>query len=392
MFEQIKKIVYKVSSVCNLDCSYCFLDAETKTKNLAVYNFDDLAKLVQTLPLKDELEIFITGGEPSLFIDEIRAGIKKVKKIERKQDIKVNFTMITNGTNMEGIIELMDEGLLDPKGVKFSWDGIYSTTQARRPKVAGAYTDEFFNEKLAVLGRSKWTKDVLVRTAVTNETVDDLAASVEYLLSVGVKKWEYYFLIHYPEYKTPEFAARFEKQIEKIGRLFLDRYSDYGTRWTYSSWDSLFFASQVKDKSSCDTMRQGGCADFGYTLYLAYNGLIYPCDMFDQYAFGIKLFEEGEFAIGTIFDGIDQAKLQPAIDKHGCMADGNKRDCEESHCFYCSADNIQVVMGASCHSCDTCGLRGVERRVFDRLTNGLQLDQLEQELYKNKFSFLNKKY
>lgn len=106
MFDRIKKIVFKCSSICNLNCSYCFLDKLTKTHNIAQYDFEDLAGLVRRLPLDDELEIFITGGEPSLAIETIRRGIRVIKKIERSRDVKIKFTVITNGTNMDGVIEI----------------------------------------------------------------------------------------------------------------------------------------------------------------------------------------------------------------------------------------------------------------------------------------------
>ena len=219
MFKKITAVTFKICEYCNLDCVYCFQKHDVKTRNNKFKYFDELISFLCKLPLDDELEFKITGGEPSLFIDDIRYAYKKLKKIERYKDTHINFTTISNGSNMDGLISLMDEGILRSWGCKYSWDGIHSASMSRHPKNIDIYNDEYFNNKIKILGKSKYNKDMLVRIALTPDTVNDLANSFYYALQNGCKKLEYYYLTDCDAYKDLNFIAKAMEQFEMIAKL-----------------------------------------------------------------------------------------------------------------------------------------------------------------------------
>ena len=134
MYDVINEITFKISPYCNLDCEYCFQKYDTKTERKFFDKYDELLEFMKKLPLGPKLEIKLTGGETSLYPDQIRLAYNKLKKIERYKNTEVSFTTISNGTNMKALIELFEDGILDPWGSKISWDGIYSASKSRKPK------------------------------------------------------------------------------------------------------------------------------------------------------------------------------------------------------------------------------------------------------------------
>ena len=109
MFERFDALVYKVSEYCNLDCVYCFQKHDVKERTRGFTYFDELIKLLITLPLADDFEVKVTGGESSLHCDKIRQDYKKFKKLERYKETTINMTTISNGSNIGGLIDLWND-------------------------------------------------------------------------------------------------------------------------------------------------------------------------------------------------------------------------------------------------------------------------------------------
>ena len=389
MFSLIKEITYKVSSYCNLDCVYCFQTKEIKERNDIFTDFDALACFLSQLPFRDSLEIKLTGGEVSLFLDEMRYGIRELKKLERKQDLKMNFTVITNGTNMEGIIDMMDEGLLEPDGTKLSWDGIYSASRSRKPKNP-LFTDEFFNSKIRLLGKSKYNKSVLVRTAVTPDTVDDLYEAVLYLLDIGCTKWEYYFLTECEAYKSQKFAEQFHAQLQMIIGEYCRRYHNRQNRWTFSNWDSLYFVDNVR-KTTDNKQRSVSCRHLGRSLYIAYDGRIFPCGYFDPYSncdYTMKNGAAAPYVLGDIHTGFNEKAVCQFIDDYMHAPSCDYLSCNNLHCFECPALNKARSGQLNARNCQTCVMRSMERRAFELRKGDIRLSEEEQRMFADRYDFV----
>jgi radical SAM protein with 4Fe4S-binding SPASM domain len=306
------------------------------------------------LPLGENVEIKITGGESSLFIDDIRYAYKKIKKVEKYVDTRIRFTTISNGTNMEGLLGLMDEGILDPWGCKFSWDGLYSCSKSRLPKNK-TYTDEYFNNKIKVLGQSKWHDSMLVRMAVTPNTVDHMFDSLVYCLDNNCHKWEYYFLTDCEEYKTPEFIKKFNEQI----RLIADEYNR--RPFNYYNWDTLKLTELILPRTDNETkLRSIGCRHLGTSMYVAENGDIYPCGFF------VPDSEYGSChnKIGNLSTGFVKPKVKEFVSEYLEQPMCEYQTCENLHCFECPALTKHRTGRMNNKLCQACGLRDAERKVF----------------------------
>jgi len=351
MFRNIKEVTFKISPYCNLRCEYCFQKSEVK-EDARVFNLcDELVNFLIKLPLDEALEFKVTGGESSLFCEEIEQAYKKLKKIERYKETKIRFTTITNGTNMKGIIDLMDRGILDPDGCKYSWDGIHSESKSRKVK-DGIYDDYFFNSKLIELGESKYRDKVLVRTALTPNTVDDLANSLEFALSCGITKWEYYYLTDCEEYRDRAFVNKCRKEFEKI-TLLHNKY-----HFQYYNWETLYFTENVLDTK--DRLRSVSCRHLGRSLYVDMDGNISPCGFFSDDC----VFDECKLYIGNIKDGFYKNEVDTFIKEYNQVPMCSYETCENMHCFECPATNKHRMGHMKDRLCQTCALRTLEREIF----------------------------
>ena len=388
MYSLIKEITFKISSYCNLACVYCFQTHDIKERNDVFRDYEALTRFVSALPTRDALEIKMTGGEVSLFIDEMRHAVKSLRKVERRKDLQLRPTVITNGTRMGEILELLDDGILYPHGTKVSWDGIYSASKSRKPK--GGYTDAHFNEQIKLVGQSKWNKDVLIRTAVTEDTVDDLYTSLLFALDSGCRKWEYYFISDYDRYGSADFNRRFQKQIELIAKEYVKRYDDLRTRWTYSNWDNMYFANNMS-QDAMSKMRAVSCRHLGRGLYIAYDGRVFPCgyfDSFSRYSSGGEFGEPVKYTLGTIYDGIDETVAKEFVSEYLNPPTCDYTTCGNMHCFECPAANKKRIGELNAKHCRTCGMLTAERNVFKAISPEVPFSEIEETL-NGRFSFMD---
>ena len=357
MFNQIKYVLLKFCTYCNMDCSYCIVtDKKSKDKQFIFNQAKELRKLLETIDVGPVLDIELTGGECSLVTEQIRDFYKEIKKIERSKDTRVTMSTVTNGTGLDKLFPLMDNKILDPWSMKLSWDGIYSSSQCRKPKdINSKYTDTYFNKQIYKLGNSKYNKDVLVRIALTNETIDDLYDSFVFAVNAGCNKIEYYPLylrgsnIHY--YYDKEFLKKFEAQIRKIAKFYIDHPFDY------ENWNYLYYTSTYKDKPF-----NLGCHILGRMLYVNTDGSIYPCALFSEN------FQQ-DFYLGSVKSGLSYPFVKYFIDSYSDFAKVNYRycgNCDKYHCDKCPA----MLYYMSSYKSDMCylnAIKEIEYKVFSEL-------------------------
>lgn len=387
MYSIIKEVTFKISSYCNLSCSYCFQTEDIKRRRDTFADYEALATFIERLPLKGTLEIKMTGGEVSLFPHELRRAVGQLRRVERKRDVRLRPTVISNGTNVNVLLKLLNEGVLYAHGTKISWDGIFSASKSRKPKDK-RFDDCYFEEQIKRIGRSPWRRDILIRTAVTEETVDDLHESLQFLLMHGCRKWEYYFISDYPAYATPDFLMRFRTQLERIAEDYVSCYRQRETRWTYGNWDALFF-TRFQPKT-LGKQRAVSCRHLGRGLYIAYDGSVLPCGFFDgysNYTIGSCDGPAPLYTLGNIYDGIDPKTtarfVQEYLDPPMC----DYTACGNLHCFECPAVNRKNLGRLNARHCNTCGLLTAEREVFERWLPLLPIDNLK-ETAENRYSFI----
>ena len=355
MYDVINEITFKISPYCNLDCEYCFQKYEVKTKTAFFDKYDQLLEFLKKLPIGPKLEIKLTGGETSLFPDQIRLAYKKLKKLERYKDTEVWFTTISNGTNMKALIELFDEGILDPWGSKISWDGIYSASKSRKPKNKN-YNDYYFNKNIKLLGESKYADKVLVRTALTENTVDNLCESALYAFDVGCTKWEYYYLTDAEYYKDPIFIECFKYQIEDLKLAYGDNLLQI------QNVDTFLYNKYLLDKNEENRLRSIACRHLGTSLYIDMDGNLYPCGFFSPDA----VFDDSKLCIGNIYTGFYKDVLEDFCKEYSTAPMcNNNNTCNLYHCFECPAVSKYRNNHLQSKLMQACGLRYVEAKVFD---------------------------
>ena len=138
LFEKITRIAVKLYSGCNMKCCYCFQPYNDKIKPRIFSDYDNLYKFVKSLPLSDIVIVTLVGGEVTLRPDLVKLCIKKVfKRIEREQDVTFHCATISNGTNLDTLLDLCNENYFYSKHCCISWDGLFSSSLSR--KINGKY-------------------------------------------------------------------------------------------------------------------------------------------------------------------------------------------------------------------------------------------------------------
>ena len=368
MFENIREVTFKINDYCNLDCEYCFQKHDVKEQHEGFTDYEALLHFMKKLPLDQEyIEFKITGGESSLCIDKIRDAYKVLKKLERFKKTKVIFSTISNGTNMDGLLGLMDDGILNPDYCKISYDGIYSATKSRKVKKnKSIYTDKFFNDQIALLGSSNYGSHVLVRTALTNSTIDDLSESLKFIVSTGCKQWEYYYISDYPMYKEKEFQDKFYLVLPSLISTYED--NDFSF-YNYETWKY----TQRADNDYRLTM----CRHLGRFLYIDDQGYIYPCGYFSPDGY----YEEEKFCIGHITKGFDRERLEAFskeyFERPSCAVVSDNK-CAMTHCFECPAVSHYRYNKMNIRSMQQCHMRLIEHLKFKHCKKKLNLTDLDK--------------
>lgn len=354
MYEHIREITFKITSYCNLKCTYCFQKPETKETDDCFNDFKSLRKFVSGLPLSDYVEFKITGGESSLYPDRIRNAYKELKKIERENPVRCIFSTISNGTNMQTLINLMNDGILHPDYCKISYDGIYSASKSRLVKFDKYQDpDQYFNNQIKILGNSKYRDRVLIRTALTNETIDNLDESLEFILSTGCRKWEYYYISDYEDYKNSNFIRKFIDKLNKI----VDIYNKIPFNFYNITSYKYFMNHQDKD------YRLTKCRHLGRFLYIGTDGKIYPCGYFSPDGY----YSEERFEIGDIYNGFNQERIKAFAEEYeqkpSCSIASDKK-CQLYHCFECPAVSHYRKKHMMHRLQQQCIMRGIEHSIF----------------------------
>lgn len=365
----LREISVQISAYCNCDCSYCFQRKDAKNCMDKLTRLNELVEFIKTLPLKEELLISITG-EPSLFCDVIENLYKRIKKVERHKDTRIKFGTFTNGTNIEGILSLINKDILDVHSCKFSWDGVESS-KTRPSKIAGQ-DSTFFNRKLLILGQSKFSKDILVRTALHPDTIDTLYESVKFLLLTGCRKWEYYFLTDCEGYRTNEFIYKLGYQLERIAKLYYE-YPDF----QYYNWDRLYY-TEVLLPDIHGKLKSIGCGHLGETIYISKEGEVFPCGFFSQDC----KYCDTKLCFGDIKDPFNPKAMDSFTKDYQHQLICDYQNCKNLQCFECPGLVKHRTEGdLKYKTTQVCRARDKERETF--LSNHKKRD-IEYEQYVEK--------
>lgn len=96
-----QNVFFFITSKCNRDCSYCFVNHSNDSMNIS-----DINNAISNLPDNIYAENIIYGGEPTLYPNIIRYLVDKLKKRNRH-----NITIYSNGYDLNLLKDLNDKNI-----------------------------------------------------------------------------------------------------------------------------------------------------------------------------------------------------------------------------------------------------------------------------------------
>ena len=268
----IKYINLHLSYLCNFNCYYCFLTKQARNSRKNFTRWDDLLTFLKNAPLEDEIVIILVSGELSIRHKLVENAYNQIKKIKRIKDVKISFGIYSNGTDMSFILDLLERGILNPKYVSISWDGVYNSHRCKDKT-----SIKLINGHILQLGKSRFKDKVLLRSALTTDYLDHIDETLDFINNSGCTNWEYYYLIDNIEY-TPcggidsdDNAYQFQFSFDKaLPKMFTNKIKPYNyiliDRMVKEKWPPL-----ISKKSWCN---------IGNSIDISIDGKILPCGAF----------------------------------------------------------------------------------------------------------------
>ena len=351
MFEKISKLSIKAYTRCNMRCCFCHQLYGDKYSPKSFEDFEGLEKLLMELPLAETVDVTVTGGEITVCPTVMEDVWKVLRKVMRKREVKFDVCIITNGTNMDIIYDWCKRKLIVPHKTGISWDGLYSASKSRL--ISGKYNDLYFQDVIKTLGKSCYNESIGVMTAITPMTIKDLTDSYKFCLENGVYNWGYYY-IHEADYSNEAFQEEFRKQIETVGKLFIDALNN-GKDANYYNWQLLY----SRRRRPLWFYR---CAKLGNNIHVDYDGGIYPCIYFGDHR---------AFKLGSLKDGIDKALLKQFEREYMVEPTCSFKTCGCFQCTECPASCFVHNKSLAKRFCNQCSLLKIESEVYDELAKGI---------------------
>ncbi len=275
------------SSLCNLDCQYCFYHSLSKNREHASFGFMDTATshalIDSALELADGGSIYFAfqGGEPLLSSKAFYRDFVDYARIHNKQSCIIHFTLQTNGT------------LIDKEWVEFfkqhnfliglSLDGDQNANAFRVDK-EGEDTFSRVIEGFFLLQDNEVDFNVL--SVATGYTSRHLREIYSYYKSMGIK-----FLQFIPCLRPFGDTTEDDRYMtaEEYRRFLLELFALYVSDVIRGDYTSIrYFDNLVR---MCLGERPEQCGLMGHCSHqyvIEGNGNVYPCDFYctDEWLLG----------------------------------------------------------------------------------------------------------
>jgi radical SAM protein with 4Fe4S-binding SPASM domain len=366
MFSVINKLCLTLTTACNMNCEYCHQSSYRKSMPVFFDDYDNLEKFIRTLPLTPTVQFRILGGEISTFPQEWQYAMDRIRRIEKKEEVKFIFSVPTNGSGVDNILNLIDQGYLSGNGVTISWDGIHSASKSRKPK-APEHDDKFFNDVIMKFSSTPYHDEFSVVYAITPHTVDDLYESLVYCLDNGIRKFNTYF-VHEANYDSMEFVSRYKQQLTLVAQEFVDRYPYLDKRWIYHDWNVI----KYRKKHPINVARLTKCPNLGKVLHINTSGDVYPCVYFSDH---------NAYQLGNIVGGLSKGPLERFIAEYFKSPICNYGNCSNVQCFECPGSNLVHNGDMNKRFMNTCSLRSIEMDVFNQYFPKLDITPLDEKFF-----------
>lgn len=367
MFDSINRISIKVTDFCNLDCVYCHQQSKIKDSTSTFQHYDKLESFIRTLPLADEVDVLVTGGEISIKIDEFRRIDKILRKVAQDTDVRFIMSVVTNGTNLPALVKLVKQGKMRPESITVSWDGIYSYTNSRKGKQP-TLSDEYFNENIRYIADQGYGESINIAFAITPDTINDMVESLDYCLSVGLQNFSFYY-IHEADYSNPEFIRDYTEALEQLAQRFVETYQDHTKRFRYYNWQNMYMRYKLSEASF---IANTSCIKLGNSVHIDIDGAVYPCTFFSDHK---------SMQIGHILEGFYEERVNRFQKEYQEEPDCNYKSCKNAHCFECPASNYILNQGMNNKTKNLCHLLSIEREIFMKYMDTINITSFDMTTF-----------
>jgi len=369
MFEKLNRIAIKLYSGCNMNCSYCFQKYSDKYSPKEFQDYESLYTFLKSCEIEENVIVTFCGGEMTLRPDLIIKCQNKVfKKLERQFDVKFEYAIISNGTNIDIMFDLFDKRVLNHKCCNVSWDGLYSSSLSRH--TSEQFSDDYFKNVITKIGSSDYN-DLTIVHSLNPSTIDYLFDSFKFMIDNGCKSFGYY-PIHEANYTT-DFCKKFENELIKIYQYIID------TRYE-SNFYNLLMMNYKQDENYFT------CTKLGHNYYINPQGNIYPC---------IYLGDHNAYCLGNIKTGVNKELQDKFINDYLIYPDCDYENCKCKVCGECNAACYVNNGNLNKKFKNLCEIRTIEQGVYDRFKELLipifKRSLKEEDVIKNAQKLLFKK-
>lgn len=262
-------------------------------------------------------------------------------RIAKEKNIKYYFTGVTNGSNHDILLELFKTGILDPKNIHISWDGLGSTARKTNNKWNDTYYKKIFN----IYG-NQLHYPIHTSMAITSYNITKLSSTMKDLISWGITGIGYYLIAQY-DYTDPNFLLEFQCQLED----FMDYYSKA------NKYGNLHFENYRFFKESEECPINHLCPNLGNVVCIDQEGDIYPCPWMLEYKV-LKL--------GNLINNFDIDLVNAFIKEYEKPYTCNYKKCGITHCIFCPGSNYINDGGLECVNTRACQLYNIEKQIFSK--------------------------
>ena len=366
-------LILNITNDCNMRCKYCTFGDKypyAKSYDKSKMSFYIMKKGMEYLfsHAKKSEKVYISfyGGEPLLYFDIIKKGIKYAKALGQKYNKSIKFKITTNFTSVTK--EMMQFFIENGVNLTISLNGPKEIHDRERIFKNGSGTFDVIMQNLRTLYRlsseylhSHVTYAIVITPPFEILTVRDFFNSFPY-------KTRNLLIITLPSphdttyYKNmPSTIWKdYQQQLENLKREFIEQiHKGMKPDWfTFSFFKGILYRIHTRFVGKRDYMYPNGAGIPGATrCYLSTDGIYYPCE---------KVWER--LPIGDVKHGINKRRV--------CYIYSRFIEICESQCLDCWANGL----------CYLCYNRALEfkngRNVLSMEKKGQYCDDVKNTLKK----------
>lgn len=372
---------------CNFNCRYCFGEAgEIYNHELKSFTPTLVEKVLTSFfyniyPEAVNYRIdFVSGGEPLLNIEAIKATIDYVEKFQINTGKNVVLWLCTNGSKINNdICEYLDRHNVT---IGVSLDGIREKHNLNRIDAYGEPTYDTVINGINIIKSSSYIshkfKNIWILTVITPENCD-LVEIIKHHYDLGIRSIQMKLIRS--KTITNNLHMLMHNNYLNLSRFLLEQYISGNDEYLYMILNDYDYFGKILKRIIINQMRTFRCLAGKNKITICPNGDIYPCDSFVG---------NNDMVIGNIYNNLDLNK-NLITTRHVT----NRKKCNKcSIRFLCGGDcyfNSFIKTGDLCGSdeemckimnsiCNcaiwlSCEMERYDRNHFEKIVKHIQIKE-----------------